>query len=54
LVKLRALRNSAMREYPNEPEVNAASLNKNFDGIATLERNLAQACQFAGKHFSLP
>jgi len=52
-IKLRDLRNSAMHEYPDQPEVNAANLNKIFDGIALLERNLAQARQFAEKHFPL-
>ena len=52
-IKLRDLRSSAMHEYPDEPEVNAANLNRIFDGIAIFGRNLAQARQFAEKHFLL-
>jgi hypothetical protein len=51
-VQLRDLRNHAMHEYPDDPEVNAANLNKVFDGIAKLERNLLQARRFADAHFS--
>lgn len=52
-VKLRELRNSAMHEYPDEPDVNVANLNRLFEGISGLECNLAQARQFAQEHFSL-
>lgn len=50
-IKLRELRNSAAHEYPDEPAVNAANLNKIYDAISTLERNFAQARQFAEDHF---
>jgi hypothetical protein len=40
-LKLRDLRNSAMHEYPDEPEVNAANLNEVFGEISKLEHNLA-------------
>jgi hypothetical protein len=53
-VKLRDLRNSAMHEYPDEPDINAANLSRVFEEIASLERNLAQARQFAEEHFLLP
>ena len=50
-VALRELRNSATHEYPDEPEVNAANLNKIYDGISKLEHNFNQARQFAEEHF---
>jgi hypothetical protein len=50
-VQLRDLRNNAMHEYPDHPELNAANLNRVFDGIAKLERNLLQARKFADEHF---
>ena len=50
-VALRELRNSATHEYPDEPEVNAANLNKIFEAISELEQNLTQARQFAEDHF---
>lgn len=53
-IKLRDLRNSAMHEYPDEPDVNAANLNLIFEGVPRLERIFAQAYQFANVHFSLP
>jgi len=50
-VQLRDLRNHAMHECPDDPEVNAANLNRVFDGIAKLGRNLRQARKFAEEHF---
>ena len=53
-IGLRDLRNNAMHEYPDEPEVNAENLNKIHAAIPTLERTLAHAHGYAAEHFALP
>ena len=52
-VALRDLRNNAMHEYPDEPEINAANLNKIFSSISELEKNLIQARDYAIEHFAI-
>lgn len=53
-IKLRDLRNNAMHEYPDEPEVNAANLNAVFTSIATLEAHLNRARAYVQEHFKVP
>lgn len=53
-IKLRDLRNNAMHEYPDEPEVNAANLNAVYASIATLEAHLNRARAYVQEHFKLP
>lgn len=53
-IKLRDLRNNAMHEYPDEPEINAANLNRLFSSIPVLYANLERAREYAKEHFSLP
>ncbi len=52
-IKLRDLRNNAMHEYPDEPEVNAANLNAVFASIGKLETHLNCAREYAENHFPL-
>lgn len=42
-----------MHEYPDEPEVNSANLNRVFAAIPRLEQQLHQARRFAEEHFSV-
>ena len=51
-IKLSDLRDSAVHEYPDDPEINAANLNRMFAGIATLQHNFEQARQIAERHFA--
>jgi hypothetical protein len=53
-IKLRTLRNNAMHEYPEEPEINAANLNELFACIPELENHLNQSREYAKEHFPLP
>jgi hypothetical protein len=52
-IKLRDLRNNAMHEYPDEPEINAASLSEVFGRVPELENCLSQARDYARDHFPL-
>lgn len=52
-VGLRDLRNNAMHEYPDAPEINAANLNKIHAGIPALESILAHAKGYAAEHYAL-
>lgn len=53
-IELRDLRNNAMHEYPDEPEINAANLNAVFDRIPALEKHLSRAREYAKEHFPFP
>lgn len=44
---LRELRNSAMHEYPDQPELTVANLNRIHDGAQSLERIFHAADRFA-------
>lgn len=48
---LRDLRNSAMHEYPDQPEINAANLNRIFSSVATLEQALDRAKAYARERY---
>jgi hypothetical protein len=52
-IKLRDLRNGAMHEYPDAPEINAASLNLLHEAIGTLETHLDRASDYAREHFRI-
>lgn len=50
-VRLRELRNNAMHEYPDQPGVNAANLNRLHAAVPELASALASARTFAGERF---
>jgi hypothetical protein len=50
-VRLRELRNNAMHEYPDQPDLNAANLNRIHAAVPELASALASARAFAGERF---